>query len=96
VAVGNKGEWQGKSADKVAKANAAQVAAMVASFDRFDANTAYAVAGSFVGYLVRTHGMAQVKAFFQSCGPKVDAKVAFAQTFGGSVETVAADWARSL
>jgi hypothetical protein len=96
VAVGNKGEWQGKSADKVAKANAAQVAAMVASFDRFDANTAYAVAGSFVGYLVRTHGMAQVKAFFQSCGPKVDAKVAFAQTFGGSVETVAADWAKSL
>jgi hypothetical protein len=96
VAVGNKGEWQGKSADRVAKANAANVAAMLASFDRFDANTSYAVAGSFVGYLVRTHGMAQVKAFFHSCGPKVDAKVAFAQTFGGTVETVAADWAKSL
>jgi hypothetical protein len=96
VAVGNNGEWRGQSADKLAKANAANVAAMVASFDRFEPNTAYAVAGSFVGYLVRTYGMAQVKAFFQSCGPKVDTTVAFAKAFGGSVETVAADWARSL
>ena len=96
MAVGNKGEWQGKSADKLAKTSTTDVAAMVAGFDRFDANTAYAVAGSFVGYLVRTQGMAQVKAFFHSCGPKVDVKVAFAQTFGGSVETVAADWAKSL
>jgi hypothetical protein len=86
----------GPSANKVAKANAANVAAMLASFDRFDANTAYAVAGSFVGYLVRTLGMAQVRAFFQSCGPSVDVKVAFAQAFGASFETVAADWARSL
>jgi len=95
-AVGNNGEWRGQSADKLAKANAANVAAMVASFDRFEPNSAYAVAGSFVGYLVRTYGMAQVKAFFQSCGPKVDTTVAFAKAFGGSVETVAADWARSL
>ena len=96
VAVGNKGEWQGKPADRVARANAANVAAMVASFDRFEAKTAYAVAGSFVGYLIRTQGMAQVKAFFRSCGPKVDTKAAFAQAFGESVETVAARWARSL
>ena len=69
---------------------------MVAGFDRFDANTAYAVAGSFVGYLVRTHGMAQVSAFFRACGPKVDTKVAFAQSFGGTIETVSADWRKSL
>jgi hypothetical protein len=96
VAVGNHGEWQGKPADRVAKANAASVAAMVAGFDRFDANTAYAVAGSFVGYLVRTHGMAQVTAFFRACGPTVDTKVAFAQSFGGTIDTVAADWRKSL
>ena len=96
VAVGNKGEWQGKSADRVAKASAVDVAAMVAGFDRFEANTAYAVAGSFVGYLVRTHGMAQVTAFFRACGPKVDTKVAFAQTFGGTIDAVSADWRKSL
>jgi hypothetical protein len=96
VAVGNKGEWQGKSADKVAKAQAADVAQMAAQFDRFDPNTAYAVAGSFVGYLVRTHGIEQVTKFFRACGPKVDTKVAFASTFGGSLETVSAEWRKTL
>jgi hypothetical protein len=96
VAVGNKGEWQGKPVDKLAKANAASVAAMMTSFDRFEPNAAYAVAGSFVAYLVKTHGMAQVAAFFRASGPKAEAKVAFAQSFGSTIETVATDWQKSL
>lgn len=96
VAVGNKGEWQGRSADRLAKANAAQAVAMVAGFDRFDPNAAYAVAGSFVGYLIRTHGMAQVTAFFRACGPRTDVATAFGQTFGGTLETAAAEWRKSL
>jgi len=96
VSVGNKGEWHGKSVDRLARASRVDVATMVAGFDRFEANTAYAVAGSFVGYLVRTHGMAQVTAFFRACGPKVDTKVAFAQTFGATIDAVSANWRKSL
>ena len=36
VAVGNKGEWQGKSADKTAKATSVDIAQLAAGFDRFD------------------------------------------------------------
>jgi hypothetical protein len=96
VAVGNKGEWQGKSADKTAKTASVDIAQMAASFDRFDPSTAYAVAGSFVGYLVRTHGIEQVTTFFRACGPKVNTATAFAATFGGTLETVSADWRKSL
>jgi hypothetical protein len=96
VAVGTHGEWQGRSADKTAKPSAARVLEMVAHFDRFDGATSYAVAGSFVGYLVKTHGMAQVVAFFRHCAPGASTTVAFADSFGTSMETAAADWRKSL
>jgi hypothetical protein len=96
VAVGNKGVWQGHSADKTAKASAANVMDMVASFDRFDPSTAYAVAGSFVGYMVKTHGMAQMVAFFRSCKPGTNPTVAFAGSFGTSMDAAAADWRKTL
>jgi hypothetical protein len=96
VAIGNHGEWQGRSVDRGAKASAASILDMVASFDRFDANTSYAVAGSFVAFLVKTHGMAQVVAFFRSCQPGANTTVAFAGSFGTSMETAAADWRKTL
>jgi hypothetical protein len=96
VAVGNRGEWQGRSADKTAKANPVSVPELVAGFDRYEPSAAYAVAGSFVGYLVRTHGIEQVTKFFRTCGPKVNTSAAFASTFGGTLETVSADWRKSL
>ena len=96
VAVGNKGEWQGRSADKVAKGSAATVAQMVAGFDRYEPAAAYAVAGSFVGYLVRTHGVEQVTKFFRSCTKGVDTTAAFAATFGGTLDAVSAEWRKSL
>jgi hypothetical protein len=96
VAVGNKGEWQGRSADKTAKVTTASVAQMVAAFDRYEPATAYAVAGSFVGYLVRTHGVQQVTKFFRACTKGVDTTAAFAATFGGSLDAVSAEWRKSL
>ena len=95
VAVGNKGEWQGRSADKIAKTSAVSIPQMVAAFDRYEPNAAYAVAGSFVGFLVRTHGVEQVTKFFRACHKGVDT-AAFAATFGGSLEAVSADWRKSL
>ena len=96
VAVGNHGEWQGRSADRRARASADRLAEIAANFDRFEPNAAYAVAGSFVGYLIRTHGMAQVVAYFRSCKPGANRTVAFAGAFGTSMETAAADWRKSL
>jgi hypothetical protein len=96
VAVGNHGQWQGRSADRTAKASAASVTDLVAQFDRFDPASSYAVAGSFVSYLVRTRGMAQVVAFFRSCKPGANTTVAFADTFGASLDQAAADWRKSL
>jgi hypothetical protein len=96
VAIGNRGQWQGKSADRLAKASAGSLAGMVTGFDRFEPNAAYAVAGSFVGYLVRTHGIEQVTAFFRASRPGVDPAAAFAQAFGGTIETVGAQWRATL
>jgi hypothetical protein len=96
VAVGNHGVWQGRSADKVAKASTAGIAQMVADFDRYEPASAYAVAGSFVGYLVRTQGVEQVTKFFRACTKGVDTPAAFVATFGGSLEAVSAQWRKSL
>ncbi len=96
VAVGNGGEWQGVKVDRAAKAHAAEVTAMVKGFDRFEANAAYAVAGSFVGHLIKTHGMATVSAFFKACGGGVDASAAFSRTFGLTFDEAAGQWRQSL
>jgi hypothetical protein len=96
VAVGNRGEWQGRSADKAAKANTFSVAQMATSFDRFEPVAAYAVAGSFVAYLIRTHGIEQVTAFFRACTPRTDMATAFAAGFGGTLERVSAEWRKTL
>ena len=96
VAVGNKGEWQGRSADKIAKSNPVSIPQMVAAFDRYEPAAAYAVAGSFVGYLVRTQGIEQVTKFFRTCTKGADKSAAFAATFGGPLEAVSAEWRKSL
>src|SRR5258708_14772380 len=48
VAVGNKGEWQGKAADRVAQSSAADVAAMVAGLHPLRPDTAQAGAPPFL------------------------------------------------
>jgi len=96
VAVGNKGQWQGRSADKLARAHAAEVVDMAAAFERFEAGASYAVAGSFVGWLIRTQGMPAVVGFFRACPRGADVKAAFARSFGRELGAAAADWQRSL
>jgi hypothetical protein len=96
VAIGNHGKWHGRSADEGAKATTASVAAMVRGFDRLDPEQAYAAAGSFVGYLIRKHGVAQVSAFFRACHPGTDTAAAFAKVFGGTLDATGAEWRASL
>ncbi len=96
VAIGNHGRWRGHSVDQVAKGATASVDAMVAGFDRMDPEQAYAVAGSFVGHLVRTQGLAKVSAFFRACRPGTDTAVAFAATFGRTLPAAGTEWRASL
>jgi hypothetical protein len=96
VAIGNHGRWHGHSVDQVAKGAAASVDAMVAGFDRMDPEQAYAVAGSFVGHLIRTQGLDKVSAFFRACHPGTDTAVAFASVFGRTLQAAGAEWKASL
>ena len=99
VAIGNEAKWQGKDVDSLARkvAGSAKLSAYVARFDSLDADTAYAVAGSFVNRLIKTHGIAKVAEFFRACGAQgANPSAAFARTFGQSLDEAGAAWAASL
>jgi hypothetical protein len=99
VAIGNEAKWQGKDVDSLARkvAGGVKLGALVARFDSLDADTAYAVAGSFVNRLIKTHGVAKVAEFFRACGPSGgNPSAAFARTFGQSLDEAGAAWAASL
>ena len=99
VAIGNEAKWQGKDVDSLARkvAGSAKLSAYVARFDSLDADTAYAVAGSFVSRLIKTHGIAKVAEFFRACGPAgTNPAAAFARTFGQSLDEAGVAWAASL
>jgi hypothetical protein len=96
VAVGNEGTWNGKDVNKLARpAKSLQMAAFVASFDRVDPEIGYPVAGSFVAFLIRTHGIAKVTELFRSC-PAQAMPVAFQAAFGQSLDAAGVAWAASL
>jgi hypothetical protein len=99
VAIGNEAKWQGKDVDSLARlvAGRFKLGVLVSRFDSLDADTAYAVAGSFVNRLIKTHGIAKVAEFFRACGPNGgNASAAFARTFGQSLDEAGAAWAASL
>lgn len=99
VALGNDGKWSGKSVDALARpvAKKVGVADLMEGFASLEADVAYPVAGSFVGALIKSHGLPKVAAFFRACGPKGrNVKQAFQATFGQSLEVAGALWAASL
>ena len=98
VVLGNQARWQGADVDKLARraARGAPLRALVAGFAGMDSDIAYAVAGSFVHRLVRTHGLAKIAEFFRACRPGTDSGAAFARTFGESLDEAGTEWAASL
>lgn len=96
VALGNKGRWQGKSVDHFARKVDAPVEALIAGFDRIEPNTAYAVAGSFVGHLVRAHGAKKVAEFFKESPRGTAVPAAFAKVFGQSLAEAGQEWRKAL
>ena len=97
VALGDAGKWQGKSVDRVAKdlTRGATLPALIAGFDSSDPRMGYAVAGSFMRWLIKRHGLARVATFFREChnGP---AAAAFDTVFGIDLARAGATWVSEL
>ena len=70
------------------------MSALAARFDTMEPGVAYPLAGSFVGYLIRTYGVPRVAAFFRASGYSgVPREAAFEATFGMSLDEAGARWA---
>jgi hypothetical protein len=98
VVLGDRGRWMGQPVDRVAKkvAKGTTLASMIAGFDRIEPREGYAVAGSFVAYLVERHGLDKVVHFFRACHGGRDTATAFAAIFGQSLEAAGGSWAQAL
>ena len=98
VALGDHGRWLGQPVDRVARTIAATtpLETLIAHFDPTDPREGYAVAGSFMGYLIKTHGLPKVSHFFQACHGQRTTAAAFADILGETLEVAGARWARSL
>jgi hypothetical protein len=98
VVLGDGGRYRGAPVDRVAKpaAKAKPLAALIASFDAKDPGEGYAVAGSFVSFLIKRHGLDKVTHFFRACSGGRGTAAAFEAIFGQTLENTGADWARSL
>jgi hypothetical protein len=69
----------------------------VEDFSRLEPNTAYPVAGSFVGFLIRTYGTRRVADFFRGCRPVTPERDRrFRDVFGLTVDQAWATWSETL
>ena len=98
VALGDHGKWMGQPVDRVARkvAPTAPIEALIARFDAADPQEGYAVAGSFVRFLIEAHGLPQVSHFFRACQGERTVDAVFAAAFGESLNAAGARWARSV
>jgi len=70
------------------------MSALAARFDVLEPEVAYPLAGSFVGYLVRTYGVPRVAQFFRASGYSgLGSAAAFQATFGVTLDEAGAAWA---
>ena len=101
MAIGDEAKWNGASVNAIAKRLAkdgslVSVSDMVSRFDGINPEIGYPVAGSFVAFLVKTHGMASVVEFFRACPRGGSTEVAFEGAFGQSLTSAGAAWMASL
>src|SRR6266496_3576224 len=70
---------------------------VVEDFARLEPNTAYPVAGSFVGFLIRTYGARRVSDFFRGCRPAAPERDRrFRDVFGVTVDQAWTSWSEAL
>jgi hypothetical protein len=96
VVLGDERRWQGRPVDSIARSHAVAgtVSALVADFDGAHPDVAYPVAGSFVAWLIDTHGIDRVRGLFRVSGAQGAA--AFEIAFGAPLDAAAREWSRSL
>jgi hypothetical protein len=99
VSLGDKGMQEGVSVDALAKVaiHSFKLRQATDDFARLDPHVAYPMAGSFVAFLIRHHGVAAVSSFFRGCKPKVTTRdTRFAEVFGQTLDEAGAAWAHEL
>jgi hypothetical protein len=99
VSLGDEGKQGGVSVDVLARAAVQRyrVRDVVDGFTRVEPHAAYSMAGSFVGYLIRRHGVATVARFFRGCRPQVVVRDRrFRDVFGLRIDEAAAAWKQEI
>ncbi|HWX25164.1 MAG TPA: hypothetical protein VN083_08995 [Vicinamibacteria bacterium] len=100
VALGDRGRWNGVAVDTIAArlvSRVKNIQALVDGFGGIDSNSSYPLAGSFVGFLLKTHGARSVALFFEACGREpAQRDQNFAKVFGVTLEAASQDWAAGL
>lgn len=101
VALTSGGRWRGADLDDAAARAVARGRAglepFIADFGRQDPEGAYAVAGSFVAFLLDTRGIEPMKAFLRGCGRSPSGfEQAFRAAYGRSLARLTLAWLARL
>jgi len=97
VVLGDRGRVSGRAVDGLAKpwARRASLARLIASFDAEQPAQGYAIAGSFVKWLVGRYGLPKVAEFFRTSRGQ-DPGSAFGSVFAISLAEAGEQWTRQL
>jgi len=98
VALGDRGrDRDGHAVDAVARriVRSTPLDAWLVGFDPLQRPGGYSVAGSFVGFLLKRHGVSRVVSFFRMCRMRTRNE-AFVFTFGERLEDAAKAWVGAL
>jgi len=100
VALTSAGRWHGRDLDAVARqalAASPSLEPFLTHFTEQDPDTAYAVAGSLVAYLLDRFGIEPMVALFSGCGFSPEGyERAFRRAYGRTVASATLDWQRAL
>jgi hypothetical protein len=96
VALTSRGRWAGRDMDEVARREMAArpgLEPFLVAFGEQNPNVAYAVAGSFVAFLLDEHGIGSMVAFVRGCDASATRyELAFRRAYGRSTARLTIEW----
>jgi len=97
VVLGDRGRFQGRAVDGLAKpwARRSSLVALIGAFDAQQPGEGYAIAGSFMKFMVERHGLPKMAEFFRASQGQ-GASDAFQSVFALSLAEAGAQWARQI
>lgn len=99
VALADEASLRKSDVDRTSRrlASRLRVSEIAARFEDLPPETAYALAGSFVGFLLEAHGIQRVTEFLRQCGPSGrDSGAAFERVFGESLDQAGEAWRAAI